>query len=143
MPEIIFSEKIFPEDLSEIHALLSQLTGEPNQAEFSLLSEVMEKGHIFAARDSGKLIGMATLTIITKPTARFGTVEDVIVDKKYRGQGLGRKLMDKLMEKVAELGLDYIELTSRPSRIEANNLYRKMGFELRETNVYRYHPKLD
>jgi ribosomal protein S18 acetylase RimI-like enzyme len=29
-------------------------------------------------------------------------------------------------------------LTSRPSREAANRLYRRLGFEIRETNVYRY-----
>ncbi|HUY17548.1 MAG TPA: hypothetical protein VMV11_08300 [Acidimicrobiales bacterium] len=31
-----------------------------------------------------------------------------------------------------------IDLTSRPSREVANALYRKLGFERRETNVYRF-----
>jgi ribosomal protein S18 acetylase RimI-like enzyme len=29
-------------------------------------------------------------------------------------------------------------LTSRPSRGAANRLYKRIGFEQRETNVYRY-----
>jgi ribosomal protein S18 acetylase RimI-like enzyme len=33
-----------------------------------------------------------------------------------------------------------VELTSRPSREAANRLYQRLGFRLRETNVYRYSP---
>jgi ribosomal protein S18 acetylase RimI-like enzyme len=31
-----------------------------------------------------------------------------------------------------------VDLTSRPSREAANRLYRRIGFQERETNVYRY-----
>jgi ribosomal protein S18 acetylase RimI-like enzyme len=36
------------------------------------------------------------------------------------------------------LGCKTIELTSRPTREAANHLYRKLGFEIRDTNVYRF-----
>ena len=39
-----------------------------------------------------------------------------------------------------ELGAKTIDLTSRPSREAANRLYQRLGFEMRETNVYRYDP---
>jgi ribosomal protein S18 acetylase RimI-like enzyme len=38
----------------------------------------------------------------------------------------------------ASRGARTVELTSRPSRESANRLYRRIGFEPRETNVYRY-----
>ena len=41
------------------------------------------------------------------------------------------------MLKAQELGYENINLTSSPSRIAANALYIKLGFELRDTNVYR------
>jgi len=31
-----------------------------------------------------------------------------------------------------------VDLTSRPSRVAANQLYLAMGFEARETNVFRF-----
>ena len=37
-----------------------------------------------------------------------------------------------------ELGAKTIDLTSRPSREAANKLYQKLGFEQRETNIYRF-----
>lgn len=42
------------------------------------------------------------------------------------------------MEHAAALGARLVDLTSRPTREAANRLYRRAGFELRETNVYRY-----
>ncbi|HEY6598531.1 MAG TPA: hypothetical protein VIZ30_04435, partial [Pseudomonadales bacterium] len=34
-----------------------------------------------------------------------------------------------------------VGLTSRPSREAANRLYQRLGFALRETNLYRYAPR--
>jgi ribosomal protein S18 acetylase RimI-like enzyme len=31
-----------------------------------------------------------------------------------------------------------VDLTSRPSREAANRLYQRAGFQLRETNLYRF-----
>jgi ribosomal protein S18 acetylase RimI-like enzyme len=37
-----------------------------------------------------------------------------------------------------EAGAKTVDLTSRPSREAANRLYQRVGFERRDTNVYRY-----
>ena len=64
-------------------------------------------------------------------------VEDVIVDEASNNQGIGRLLLDAMVERARQLGAKTIDLTSRPSREAANHLYRKAGFEVRDTNVYR------
>ena len=46
--------------------------------------------------------------------------------------------MVSLLETAERLGLDFVELTSRPEREAANGLYQSLGFELRQTNVYRH-----
>ena len=38
---------------------------------------------------------------------------------------------------VKEQGIPLIMLTSNPTRITANKLYQKLGFEQKQTNVYR------
>ena len=83
---------------------------------------------------------MSTLAIFPIPTATRGWVEDVIVDEASNNQGIGRLLPDAMVERASELGCKTVDLTSRPSREAANHLYRKAGFEPRETNVYRITP---
>ena len=41
------------------------------------------------------------------------------------------------IERARELDAKTVDLTSRPSREAANRLYQRIGFEPRETNVYR------
>jgi ribosomal protein S18 acetylase RimI-like enzyme len=43
-----------------------------------------------------------------------------------------------MLDRAADLGCVTVDLTSRPSREAANRLYQRLGFELRETNTYRY-----
>ena len=64
--------------------------------------------------------------------------EDVVGDGEARGQGAGQALVEAAVEHAGKLGARTVDLTSRPSREAANRLYRRAGFELRETNVYRY-----
>jgi ribosomal protein S18 acetylase RimI-like enzyme len=46
--------------------------------------------------------------------------------------------MNHALNVAKELGAKSADLTSRPSREAANKLYQAIGFERRETNVYRY-----
>jgi ribosomal protein S18 acetylase RimI-like enzyme len=45
--------------------------------------------------------------------------------------------MQALHDEARRLGVRHLELTSRPSRTAANALYVSLGYERRETNVYR------
>ena len=71
------------------------------------------------------------------PTGRKALIEDVVVDQNYRGKGYGKVMIEKVMELCRNKGNVTLMLTSRPSRIVANQLYQSLGFEKRETNVYK------
>ena len=91
-----------------------------------------------ARREDGSIVGVSTLATFPIPTATRGWVEDVIVDEASTNQGIGRLLLDAMLERARELGCRTVDLTSRPDREAANHLYQKAGFELRTTNVYRF-----
>ena len=99
-----------------------------------------ECANLFIARDaaSGLIAGMATLVLYRVPTGLRGYMEDVVVDQAARGQGIGEALTKACLEAAHKAGAPQVGLTSHPGRVAANVLYRKMGFEQRNTNVYRY-----
>jgi len=78
-----------------------------------------------------------TLVFNKIPTGDKIWIEDVVVDKSARGKGVGVKLMEFSIAYVRNKNIKSINLTSSPDRVAANNLYRKLGFVQRETNVYR------
>lgn len=95
--------------------------------------------HLFAAiTDEKEITGILIAVIYQIPSGTKFWIEDVVVDEAYRGRGIGKKLMLHAMDFARSQGAKAVDLTSRPSRIAANRLYVEMGFNLRETNVYRY-----
>lgn len=98
---------------------------------------------MFVARDidSGEIVGSLTLALFRIPTGLRAWIEDVVVDEAVRGQGVGAALNHAALDRARSEGAKTVDLTSRPTREVANRLYKRLGFEQRETNVYRY--KLD
>jgi ribosomal protein S18 acetylase RimI-like enzyme len=93
---------------------------------------------ILVARLDGKIVGMALLLTLTTLARTTGYVEEVVVDQAARGQHISTALMTTLLDLAVAKGLEFVDLTSRPSRNVANGLYQSLGFKRRETNCYRY-----
>lgn len=88
--------------------------------------------------ENGEIVGMLNLTIYRVPTGVRSIVEDVVVDEKMRGRGIGNALVQHAIDLAREAGANGVSLTSNPQREAANHLYQSMGFELRKTNPYFY-----
>jgi ribosomal protein S18 acetylase RimI-like enzyme len=121
--------------------LTPQLSSSPPPDADALAAIIAQPGTtLFIARDddSGEIVGTLTLAVFPIPTGRRAWIEDVIVDAAAGGQRLGERLSQAALDKARELGCRTVDLTSRPSREAANHIYKKLGFEPRDTNVYRY-----
>jgi ribosomal protein S18 acetylase RimI-like enzyme len=119
---------------------LSSSAQAPTRAELEAIVESPATTIFLAEDDEGALIGSLTLALFRTPTGTRAWIEDVIVDESARGQGAGEALVAEAIRLAAEAGARTVDLTSRPSRDAANALYEKIGFRMRETNVYRYDP---
>jgi ribosomal protein S18 acetylase RimI-like enzyme len=143
----IYENHLFKEDIDRINNLLGQLSSDAKPVDWKIVREIMKNGTVFVLRDNsphmlkthpnGFLVGKATLIHARKFFAFYGIIEDVVVDENYRGQGLGKLLAKHAIKKAKKLEMHYIDLTSNPKRVAANNLYKKAGFEKRDTNYYR------
>ena len=78
-----------------------------------------------------------TLVTFRIPTGLRAFIEDVVVDVSARREGIGEALTREAIAIARAKGARTIDLTSRPSREAANRLYQRLGFERRDTNVYR------
>jgi ribosomal protein S18 acetylase RimI-like enzyme len=92
---------------------------------------------VFVARLAGEIVGTLSLATFAIPTGRRAWIEDVVVDPAHRGRGVASQLVEAALRLAAETGCRTVDLTSRPSRVDANRLYEQLGFICRETNVYR------
>lgn len=93
---------------------------------------------LLAARDGATIVGLLTLHIYRIPTGLQAQIDDVVVDDTMRGRGIGEALSRRAIEVARDAGARAVNLTSHPRREAANRLYQRIGFERRETNVYRY-----
>ena len=87
-----------------------------------------------------KILGSMTLVVFRIPTGMRAWVEDVVVDQEARGQGIGEKLIRTAIDRAKAEGCRTIDLTSNPKREAAHRLYKRCGFEMRETCVFRRIP---
>lgn len=98
---------------------------------------------LLARDEKGAVVGTLTLVAYPIPTGVRVWIEDVVVDEAARGRGVGEALVRAAVQRAAALGATAVNLTSNPRREAANRLYRRMGFELRDTNSYRMHLRRD
>lgn len=137
----IFEAKELTDELVEAFAcLVPQLSSSNPAPTREQLQEIVDSPAVILlmAREDGKLVGSLSLVVFRIPTAMRAWIEDVVVDQSQRGKGIGEALTRAAIERAAALGVKTVDLTSRPSREAANRLYQRVGFQLRQTNLYRY-----
>ena len=126
--------------LAELNRLLPQLSSSAAPLSETAFNEIIDSPacHLLVAADQERLLGSLTLVVFPIPTGVRAWIEDVVVDAEARGAGVGAKLNEAALDLAKSLGAKTVDLTSRPSREAANRLYLRLGFTVRETNVYRY-----
>ena len=82
--------------------------------------------------DNNTITGVASLYIIKKLTRTLGLIEDVAVNENYRGKGIGKKLVEKLIGLASDKKCDKTVLNSSEQNSE---FYKKIGFEINEIQM--------
>jgi ribosomal protein S18 acetylase RimI-like enzyme len=136
--EIVVVDAVSPELVKAFAALLPQLSSAspPSADELQTIVDSPATS-LLVARDGGSIIGTLTLALIRIPTGVRAWIQDVVVDESARGRGIGEALTVRAVDLAREAGARSVDLTTRPAREAANRLYRRLGFEERETNVLR------
>jgi len=129
-----------PELVAAVRKLVPQLSERAEEPEANDLETVVNAPAttVFVARDdTGAIVGMTTLATFRLVTGVRAWIEDVVVDEDARRLGAGRALVEAAVTLAREVGAEQVDLTSRPTRESARRLYDAMGFEERQTTVYR------
>lgn len=126
--------------LDAFHSLIPQLSTSSSPITMAELQGIVGDSAtvVFVARDGGVIVGLLTLAMFRIPTGMRAWIEDVVVDGRARGKGVGEALNRAALATARQRGAKTVDLTSRPSREAANRLYQRIGFVRRDTNVYRY-----
>ena len=86
----------------------------------------------FVAINNETIIGFASIHIIEKLNRRSCLIEDVVVDKSERGKGIGKLLIEHLINFSKSKSCDKIILNSKESNIP---FYNKLGFVQNEIQM--------
>jgi ribosomal protein S18 acetylase RimI-like enzyme len=139
--DIVEATEVTPALVSAFARLIPQLSSSnPPPGADDLAERVASPATtlLLAVDDGGAIVGSLTLALFRIPTGLRAWIEDVVVDASARGGGVGEQLNREALRRAAEAGATTVDLTSRPSREAANRLYQRLGFERRDTNVYRF-----
>ncbi|MFI4978574.1 MAG: GNAT family N-acetyltransferase [Solirubrobacterales bacterium] len=128
-----------PEVHAALERLLPQLNPQLPVPTMERLQAIVEDPAVtlLLARDGEQIVGTTTVIVYTTPFWIKARLDEVVVDESARGKGVGAALVQASLDLARENGVEVVELQSGVHREAANRLYPRMGFKLRETNVYR------
>lgn len=133
-----------PEIAARVRELLIQLSrsgkdrGEIPQEWFDELIASDAHDMLLAIDDSGKIQGIATLSIIMGPIVRrVAYLEDFVTDTEVRGQGVGHQLWEAMLQWAKAKNCTELCFTSGHGREAAQEFYQKRGAEIYDTNFFR------
>ena len=120
--------------------LLPQLSSTAKSLDYEAVSRMVTCGanSVLVARTSDVIVGTLTLVLLPLPSGVRARIEDVVVDGEARGQGVAALLTEEALRIAREAGGRTVDLTSRQDRAAANRLYERLGFQARQSMVYRF-----
>jgi ribosomal protein S18 acetylase RimI-like enzyme len=132
--------KVTDEVVEAFGRLLPQLSRSAKPLDETALAGIVAApaSTLLIARSDGVITGTLTLVMFPIPTGLRAWIEDVVVDEAAGRQGIGTALTHEAIRIAREAGARTVDLSSRPSRVAAGRLYERLGFEARDTRMYRY-----
>ncbi|MET7640176.1 GNAT family N-acetyltransferase [Streptomyces sp. NPDC005438] len=137
--EVVVVQEANDEVVGGLARLLPQLSGTAGVLDHQTARRLLDSGAttVLLARVGGEVVGMLTLVVYPLLSGLRARIEDVVVDEAARGHGVGAALTEEAVRLAEAAGARTVDLTSRPSREAANRLYERLGFEARDSRVYR------
>ncbi len=111
-------------DVERISRLEEETFSMPWSREAFLEMIEKEDARYYVAEADGEVVGGCGVLMI----AGEGDITNVVIDKKYRNQGIGTKMLQYLIEDGYKNGLTAFTLEVRVSNESAIRLYEKLGF---------------
>ena len=97
---------------------------------------------VIVAEANGEVVGWGSLNVYNAREAyRFVADFSVYVEREFRGKGVGRVLLERLIELAREHGFHKMVPSAFPTNTGGMALYQKLGF--RTVGIYREQGMLD
>jgi ribosomal protein S18 acetylase RimI-like enzyme len=125
--------------VSAFGRLLPQLSRSAKPLDHPAVTRMLthDANTVFVARVDDTIVGVLTLVMVPIPSGLRARIEDVVVDESTRGLGVGAALTQAAIDLARSSEARTVDLTSRPDRDSAGRLYERLGFQVRDSRVYR------
>ena len=136
-----------PADIDSLLPLLEQLFS--LEQDFTVNPEKQQRGlellmqsdnaYVVVAEQADDVVGMATLQILisTADGGRAGLIEDVVVSAEHRGSGIGRLLLEHLIDWAEQQGLTRLQLLADLDNQPALDFYTKQNWHRTRLLAFR------
>lgn len=130
-------KKLTVDDLSEVFDLIEQfertIADRPDSGrQGDILCQISERGGaVLGAEVDGQIIGTCTVVIcpnLSWSGRPYSIIENVIVDERYQGRGVGKALMKEAQSLAKIAGCYKVSLMTGSSRASTHKFYEACGF---------------
>ncbi len=134
--------RIYNEGIEDRLATLEIELRAPDERRRWLAARSSRHPVIVAETPDGHVVGWGSLNAFNPRDAyRFVADFSIYVDRSFRGKGVGRVLLERLIALAREHGFHKMVLSAFPFNAAGMALYEKMGF--RTVGIYREQGQLD
>jgi N-acetylglutamate synthase-like GNAT family acetyltransferase len=125
-------------DIPRVLELYEELTEEKQKVPAEIIKSVfnqiikLPKQQFLVAEKDGFIVGTLFLQItpnLSHDARPWAVLENLVVDRRYRGHGYGRLLIEHALSTCREAGCYKVQLLSSNKRKGAHQFYRSLGFE--------------
>jgi streptothricin acetyltransferase len=109
-----------------------------SEEEIQIWNKVLPQGYSFGAYRAGELVGLAVGEVW--PEKRRARVWEFHVRPEYQRMGIGRALMERVLERARQDHLALVMLETQNTNVRAIRFYRQMGFSLEAIDIGHYFP---
>lgn len=99
------------------------------QLDFMFQTYNKDKSIYFVVEDEGIIMGGAGISQLDNSKENICELQKMYFLKEVRGKGIGFDLIQKCLQKASEFGYEKCYLETLPEMLNAQKLYKKVGFE--------------
>lgn len=136
--------RIVHHDLPELSRLFEELSGKKTNFDLMVRNfECIQKSEdyvVLGARYGDKLVGSLMGIVchdLVGECKPFMVIENVIVSDRFRGQGIGKKLMNEIEGIGRGKDCYYMVFVSGAQRKDAHKFYESLGYGLEEVQGFK------
>lgn len=129
-------KKVKTQDLDFVYKSICEL--EKEELNFEIFKEIFNENlanpnnfYLIAEKDNEGIgfISFHTQNLLHH-CGRVGEIQEFFINENHRGKGVGRQLIEKIMQYAEEHNLKSIEVTTNKRRVENVMIYENLGFTL-------------